>query len=111
MNDVIKAVKNSSGILFHIQKISELRHKDKLTGYQAKLKYWGANHSKNQEPPSPDRWMTNIVEQIINDRSAKIINTAWESSLKHQIPKEDLPNVDDVINGLRESFKKYLKRL
>lgn len=204
LNDVIKAVKNSSGILFHIQEISELRYKDKLTGYQAKLKYWGANHSKNQEPPSPQRWMTNIkveitlyekmvfeselreithpysdsllketgkiscynlkevaaekiralvqrsysaprdyydiynlknsfkdedwkeiksaflskmefkgleyknVEQLINDRSAKIINTAWESSLKHQIPKEDLPNVDDVINGLRKSFKKYL---
>ena len=204
LNNVIKIAKNSSEILFHIQDISELKHKDKLTGYQAKLKYWGANHSKNQEPPDPQRWLTSIkvevtlyenivfesvlreithpysdsllkeggkiycynlkevvaekiralvqrsytaprdyydiynlkdsfkeeewkeiksaflskmefkgleyknVEQLINSRSIKIIKTAWESSLKHQIPKEDLPNVDDVINGLTEVLNKNL---
>ena len=64
LNEVIKIIENHSGILFHIQEISELKHKDKLTGYQAKLKYWGANHSKNQEPPSPKRWMTNIKVEI-----------------------------------------------
>ena len=204
LNDVIKTAKNSSGILFHIQEISDLRYKNNLTGYQAKLKYWGANHSKNQEPPSPERWTSNIkveitlyekivfdselkeithpysdsllketakipcynlkevvaekiralvqrsytaprdyydiyklkdsfkdedwkdiktaflekmefkgleyqnIDQLINSKSIKIIKTAWESSLKHQIPEEDLPNVNDVINGLSESFKKYL---
>jgi len=204
LNNVIKKVKNSSGILFHIQEISALRHKDRLTGYQTKLKYWGANHSKNQEPPSPERWVTNIkveitlyerivfepelkeithpysdsllngsgkipcyslkeviaekiralvqrsysaprdyydiynlkssikdedwkeikaaflskmkfkgleyknVEQLINIGSIKIIKTAWESSLTHQIPKENLPNVDDVINGIIEVLNKNL---
>ncbi len=48
------------------------------------------------------------VEQLINTGSIKIIKTAWESSLKHQIPKEDLPNVDDVINGLTEFLNKNL---
>jgi predicted nucleotidyltransferase component of viral defense system len=203
LNDVIKTAQNNSGILFHIQEISDLKYKNELTGYQAKLKYWGANHSKNQEPPGPERWTTNIkleitlyekivfgselreithsysdsllkkteripcyklqevvaekirslvqrsytaprdyydiykikdsfkdedwkdiktaflekmefkslqyknVEQLINSKSIKIIKTAWESSLKHQIPKEDLPNVDDVIIGLSELFTKY----
>lgn len=204
LNDVIKTAQNRSGILFHIQEISDLKYKNELTGYQAKLKYWGANHSKNQEPPSPERWLTNIkveitlyeklvfsselreithsysdslleetgkipcynlqeviaekirslvqrsytaprdyydiyklmdsfkdedwkdikaaflakmefkgleyenVDQLINSKSIKIIKNAWESSLKHQIPEEDLPNVDDVIAGLSESFKNYL---
>ena len=204
LNEVIKTAENNSGILFHIQEISEINYKDKLTGYQAKLKYWGANHSKNQEPPSPERWMSNIkveitlyekivfdselreithpysdsllketgkifcynlkevvaekiralaqrsytaprdyydiyklkdsfkdedwkdiktaflakmqfkgldyknVEQLINPRSIKIIKTAWENSLKHQIPKKNLPNVDDVINGLTDILNKNL---
>lgn len=64
LNAVIKIAEDNSGILFHIQEITKLTYKDKLAGYQAKLKYWGANHSKNQEPPSPERWMTNIKVEI-----------------------------------------------
>jgi len=204
LNDVIEIAQNNSGILFYIKEITELKFENKLTGYQAKLKYWGANHSKNQELPSPERWMTNIkveitlyekmvfeselreishpysdsllkesgkiscynlkevvaekiralvqrsytaprdyydiynlkasfkeenwkeiksaflekmkfkgleyknVEQLINSKSIKIMKTAWESSLKHQIPKEDLPNVDNVINELTEIFNEIL---
>lgn len=204
LNEVIKTAESHSGILFHIQEITELKFEDKLTGYQAKLAYWGANHSKNQEPPDPQRWMTNIkveitlyekivfeselreithpysdsllqepdkiscynlkeviaekiralvqrsytaprdyydiynlkdsfkdedwkeiksaflekmefkgleyksIEQLINPKSIKIIKTAWESSLKHQIPEDDLPNVDDVIKELTEILDKNL---
>jgi len=205
LNKVTDTVKNNSGILFHIEKISDLRYNDILTGYQAKLKYWGANHSKNQEPPNPNRWMTSIKveitlyekivfnhelrkqfhpysdlillrdtgkipcynlkevvaekiraliqrsytaprdyydihklsnsftkkdwkeiksaflekakfkgleyknsEQLINPKSTKIIKSAWESSLRHQIPATDLPNVDDVVQNLTELFKKNL---
>ncbi len=204
LNKVIKKARENSGILFHIQEISIQTYKDKLTGYQAKLKYWGANHSKNQEPPSVNRWMTNIkieitfyeklvfqpelrkishpysdlllenskeiycynlkeviaekiralvqrsykaprdyydiyylkdsfipedwkliksafldkmefkelkyenVEQLINDKSIKIIKTAWENSLNHQIPEKKLPNIDIVIKELKEVLNKYL---
>ena len=48
------------------------------------------------------------VEQLINSKSIKIIKTAWESSLKHQIPEENLSNAGYVVKELRESFKKYL---
>jgi len=204
LTEVIEIAKNNSGILFYTHEITELIFEDKLTGYQARLAYWGANHSKNQEPPDPQRWMTNIkveitlyekivfdpelreithpysdsllkegckiscynlkevvaekiralvqrsyaaprdyydiynlknsfkeeewkeiksaflskmefkgleyknVEQLINLRSINIIKTAWESSLKHQIPEEDLPNVDEVIKGLTEILNKNL---
>lgn len=52
-------------IPFHIQEISELRFKDKLTGYKAIVKFWGADHSRNQVPPSPERWTTSIKIEII----------------------------------------------
>ena len=204
LNKVIKKAEESSGILFHIQEISELNFNDKLTAYQAKLKYWGANHSKNQEPPSANRWMTNIkveitlyeklvfepelrkiahpysdllledsteifcynlkevvaeklralvqrsytaprdyydiynlkglftkedwikiksaflkkmkfkelkyanIEQLINDKSIKIIKTAWQNSLKHQISEENLPDVELVVKELKEILNKNL---
>lgn len=204
LNEVVKIAENNSGILFHIQEIFELNFKDKLTGYKAKLKYWGANHTKNQEPPSPERWMTNLkveitlyekmvfeselrnishpysdlvsdktleipcynlkefiaekiralvqrsyvaprdyydiyflkdsfnnkdwkeiktaflakmefkglnfenVEQLINDRSIKIVKSAWENSLKHQIPEKQLPDVRVVIEELKETLNKKL---
>ena len=68
--------------------------KDIKTAFLAKMKFKGLEY-KN-------------VEQLINSKSIKIIRTAWESSLKHQIPEENLPNLDDVINGLSASLKKYL---
>ena len=48
------------------------------------------------------------VEQLINSKSIKIIKNAWENSLKHQIPIENLPNLDAVISGLTEIFNKNL---
>lgn len=204
LNEVIKIAEESSGILFHIQSIVPLELNENLTGYQAKIKYWGANHSKNQEPPNPSRWMTNIkveitlfeimmfesemreiahpfsdsllkssteiycyklkeviaekiralvqrsytasrdyydifnlkdsfseedwieikaaflekmkfkrlkyknVQQLINDKSIKIIETAWSNSLNHQIPEGKLPDVETVIKELKELFNKYL---
>jgi len=204
LNEVIKKAKDHSGILFHIQEILALKYKEKLTGYQAKIRYWGANHSKNLEPPNPERWMSNIkveitlyekmvfkpelkninhpysdlllessemiscynlkevmaekiraliqrsytaprdyydiynlkdlfsqedwkeikktfliktefkglkfrnVEQLINDKSIKIIKTAWGSSLKHQIPDEKLPDVGIVVKELKEILEEHI---
>ncbi len=64
VKESIGYARNNSGILFHLEELSDLIYEDKLVGYQAKLKYWGANHSKNQIPPSPDRWMTKIKIEV-----------------------------------------------
>lgn len=205
LNEVIKIANDNSGILFQIQNVAPLISNDKLTGYQAKIKYWGANHNKNQEPPAPERWLTSIkveitlfekmvfepelrkishpysdsllkssseiycyqlkeivaekmraliqrsytaprdyydiynlkdsfakedweeiknaflikmsfkgleyknIEQLINDKSIKIVKRAWENSLKHQLPEKDLPNIEDVIKEIKDFLNKILK--
>ncbi|MBA7558388.1 hypothetical protein ES705_51188 [subsurface metagenome] len=60
----IKIVQNKSGILFHLAQLKDLIYKDELTGFQARIHYWGANHGKNQPPPSPERWLTGIKLEI-----------------------------------------------
>lgn len=52
-------------IPLHIDSIKPLRSKDKLTGYKAIVKFWGADHSRNQAPPPPERWTSSIKIEII----------------------------------------------
>ena len=49
----------------YIQEISELRFNDKLTGYKAIVKFWGADHSSNQAPPPVERWNTSVKIEVI----------------------------------------------
>lgn len=49
----------------HLESLRKLSFNDTLTGYEAKIKFWGADHPRNQEPPSPDRWTTSIKLEII----------------------------------------------
>lgn len=60
LNQIKKRIEQEIGILLHFQKIVPLKYENKLTGYQTKIRYWGANHSKNQEPPMPSRWTSSI---------------------------------------------------
>jgi len=52
-------------ILTHIESFRTLKYNDCLTGYESKIKFWGADHPRNQEPPSPDRWTSSIKIEII----------------------------------------------
>ncbi len=52
-------------IATHIESLRPLRFNEVLTGYESKIKFWGADHPRNQEPPSPDRWTSSIKLEII----------------------------------------------
>ncbi|MBK7134630.1 MAG: nucleotidyl transferase AbiEii/AbiGii toxin family protein [Bacteroidales bacterium] len=49
----------------HFESLKELRYKDKLTGYEAIMKFWGSDHPRNDSPPSPQRWQTKVKIEII----------------------------------------------
>jgi predicted nucleotidyltransferase component of viral defense system len=65
IDEITQTANKNSGVLFHIDKFKELKFEDKLTGYEIKLKYWGANHSKSQEPADKERWVSGIKVEII----------------------------------------------
>lgn len=52
-------------ILTHIESLRPLHFNEMLTGYESKIKFWGADHPRNQEPPSTDRWTSSIKLEII----------------------------------------------
>ncbi len=65
VQNICAHVSENTEMLTHIDSIRPLRFKNELTGYEAIIKFWGADHPKNETPPSPDRWQTKIKIEII----------------------------------------------
>jgi len=55
----------TAGIQTHIESLRQLKFKERLTGYEAKIKFWGADHPANAAPPEHQRWSTSIKIEII----------------------------------------------
>ena len=53
VNEIIAIVKKRTEIPLIISKLEQLKFNEELTGYSAVLKYWGADHSRNEAPPPP----------------------------------------------------------
>ncbi|MFA6618281.1 MAG: nucleotidyl transferase AbiEii/AbiGii toxin family protein [Candidatus Neomarinimicrobiota bacterium] len=51
-------------MLFYPENITALVSKDISKGYQVKIQYWGANHSKHVQPTSPGNWTSKIKLEI-----------------------------------------------
>ncbi|MBJ7879610.1 nucleotidyl transferase AbiEii/AbiGii toxin family protein [Gelidibacter salicanalis] len=67
LQNIAKTTEQNTGILFSVDKIKPLMFQDEPKGYQVYIKYWGANHSKNQRPLPPNRWHTKIKLEISTD--------------------------------------------
>jgi predicted nucleotidyltransferase component of viral defense system len=62
---ITKHIEDHTGVKTHIVSLRPLQFQNKLTGYEAIIKFWGADHPRNLMPPTPDRWQTKIKIEII----------------------------------------------
>jgi predicted nucleotidyltransferase component of viral defense system len=65
LSRIVKIVTNRTEIPLFIKELKELKSDDKRTGFAAIVKFWGADHPKNQSPPPPARWTSSIKIEII----------------------------------------------
>lgn len=65
INDITALVNERVEVPLYVQQLSDLKHGDKLTGYSVIIKFWGADHSRNQIPPNPQRWQSSVKVEII----------------------------------------------
>jgi hypothetical protein len=65
LSEIIQIITERTGIPLYISELKPLKHKDQLTGYKAMIKFWGADHPKNQTPPPPERWTSSVKIEII----------------------------------------------
>lgn len=65
LDKIVKLVAERTEIPLYVQELKQLKFKDKPTGFSAIVKFWGADHPRNQSPPAPQRWQTSIKVEII----------------------------------------------
>ena len=65
LSEITQLITKRTGIPLYIKEISKLQFNNKLTGYKAIIKFWGADHPRNQAPPPHERWTTSIKIEII----------------------------------------------
>ncbi|MDR1181949.1 MAG: nucleotidyl transferase AbiEii/AbiGii toxin family protein [Bacteroidales bacterium] len=65
LEKIVALVTKRTEMPLHIYSLEELYFNNKLTGYATQIKYWGAEHGKNQQPPEPLRWLTSIKIEVI----------------------------------------------
>jgi len=65
LNNLVQLVSVRAEIPLHVAELKALVHNDSLMGYKAVIRFWGADHPKNQTPPPPERWTTSIKIEII----------------------------------------------
>lgn len=64
LKTISEEMANTSGIQLFYEPITLLQHNNIPKGFQVNIKYWGANHLKNQQPSPPNRWHTKIKLEI-----------------------------------------------
>lgn len=65
LSQIVNMVTERTEIPLFIQEVSPLQFNNQLTGYKAIVKFWGADHPKNQMPAPPERWTDSIKIEII----------------------------------------------
>lgn len=65
VNKILELIFQRAEIPVHLESLSPLRSNDQITGYKAIIKFWGADHSRNQPPPPPKRWTSSVKIEII----------------------------------------------
>lgn len=64
LQKICESLEKHTAILFYMEKIKPLKHENIRKGDQLKIRYWGANHSKNQQPLPADRWLSKIKLEV-----------------------------------------------
>lgn len=62
---ICKHVNDNASIATHLESLIPLKFDNKLAGYEAVIKFWGADHPKNEAPSPSERWHTKIKIEII----------------------------------------------
>lgn len=113
LEKIVSLVTSRTELPLHILSLDNLYFNNQLTGYSAWVKYWGAEHRKDQQPPEPNRWLTKIKIEIIlfekmcfKDEKANIIHP-YSDKLTHNA--ENIP-VYCINEMLAEKLRALLQR-
>ena len=94
LKQITDLITERTEIPLFIEKNKDLKHKEMPTGYAATVKFWGADHLRNQVPPPTSRWTTSVKIEII--LYEKIVFPIEERAIIHEYP-DKLASVNHVL--------------
>jgi predicted nucleotidyltransferase component of viral defense system len=65
LDKIVNLITDRTYLPLYVHEWKHLKSKDKHTGFSAIVKFWGADHLRNQAPAPPQRWQTSIKIEII----------------------------------------------
>ena len=101
------------GILLSPEKMQPLVSDNQLCGYKAIIRFWGANHKRNQQPTQPQRWLTSIkveitsYEKVVDMPSFRILLDNFSDSQQFTGLKIPCYSISEIIS--EKSSKSILK--
>lgn len=113
MNQLVQVITNKTAMPLHIEELKPLKHNDKLTGYKAIIKFWGADHPRNQAPPPPERWTTSIkieiilYEQMVFPLETRQVHHPYSDQLSQNPLKIPCYEIHEVLS---EKFRALIQR-
>lgn len=110
LRQIMLLVQHRTGMPLHLEKLTPLRHNDMPMGFAAIVKFWGADHSRDQIPPDPSRWTTSIKIEIILHE--KMLFEPTFKTVYHDYSDQLTPAVDEIAcYDLREVLSEKLRSL
>ncbi len=113
LTEIVELVTKRTEMSLHIDRLTQLKHNDKPTGYSAIVKFWGSDHSKDQAPPIAQRWTTSIKIEII--QYEKMIFPVINRQVAHEYSDKLSPAVNaipcyDLMEVLSEKLRALIQR-
>ena len=65
LDEICKLLKERVGMLTFTESLRGLIYKNQSVGFEAIIKFWGADHPRGETPPPPERWQTKIKIEIV----------------------------------------------
>ncbi|MEK6482054.1 nucleotidyl transferase AbiEii/AbiGii toxin family protein [Catalinimonas sp. 4WD22] len=97
LNKIINLDTKRAEIPLYVHELKQLRFKAKPTGFSAIIKFWGADHPRNQTLPPPQRWHTSIKIEII----------LYEEMIFSHVEKSVYHEYSDSLSEIAQSIPCY----
>lgn len=65
LENIVLLVTERTGLPLFVHSLEDLRFKNVLTGFASHIRFWGADHRQDQQPPDHSRWTSSIKIEII----------------------------------------------
>jgi len=106
-------ITDKEGILFYPLQTETMISDNHLCGYRTIIRFWGANHKRNQQPTPPQRWLTSIkveftsFEKLIAPPDNRVLLDEFSDSRQFGEIKIPCYSIHEII---AEKFRSLLQR-